>query len=354
MSRMRVVAVLLLSAAAFTTAASALAQAPSEGVGISFEAALKRACPAKNLEFLPPDVLAKTTDGFVAGLPQGEADQVRALAKDGVEACTGSADDSCRTAALLGTIRYLRLSEPLAARFCALPLACTDWFACGDDRQQTASGAVAAPAPGAPRADDEVTAGQEPEAMAQEPEPPGPQRQVAPEARPEAPVVGRRIVPRAQEQRAQEPTARELAQGLDVPPEEDEAPAPPPPPPPTRRAPQGDGVADVVVVPATPRQAVEGFYRALGRGDGIAAASYLIPEKRGRGNYSAAAMQRFYGSLPRRLALRSVEPLGPDTLRVRYDFATRGGGTCDGHAIVSVRPTPAGTYINAIRALSGC
>ena len=79
-------------------------------------------------------------------------------------------------------------------------------------------------------------------------------------------------------------------------------------------------------------------------------ASYLSA----RGNFSAAAMERFYGHLRRPLTLRSVEPIDPVTLQVRYDFATRAGATCDGRAIVRVRPTPSGTYIDTIRALSGC
>lgn len=110
----------------------------------------------------------------------------------------------------------------------------------------------------------------------------------------------------------------------------------------------------VVRVPVTARQAVEGFYGALGRGDGIDAASYLVPEKRGRGAFSAGAMQRFYGGLARPLALRSIEPLGPATLRVRYGFVARGGGACNGDAVVSVRATQTGTYIDGIRALSRC
>lgn len=101
-------------------------------------------------------------------------------------------------------------------------------------------------------------------------------------------------------------------------------------------------------------EAVEGFYGALGRGDGIAAASYLVPEKRGRGHFSAAAMQRFYGGLARPLALRSVAPAGPDRVSVRYDFVRRDGGTCDGRAIVRVRPSAEGTLIETIRALSNC
>jgi hypothetical protein len=113
-------------------------------------------------------------------------------------------------------------------------------------------------------------------------------------------------------------------------------------------------LAEAAPGPATPTEAVAGFYRALGRGDGIAAAGYLVPEKRGRGPFSAAAMQAFYGALRSPLVLRSVEEVGPQTVRARYAFQTRAGGACDGEAIVRVRAEPDGLFIQHIRALSGC
>src|SRR6476620_1655445 len=67
----------------------------------SFEASLKAYCPAKNLEFLKPEVLARTTDAFVGELPAEQSKKVKDLARSGVEACSGSADESCRTAAVL-------------------------------------------------------------------------------------------------------------------------------------------------------------------------------------------------------------------------------------------------------------
>lgn len=113
-------------------------------------------------------------------------------------------------------------------------------------------------------------------------------------------------------------------------------------------------LADVAPGPATPAEAVTGFYRALGRGDGIAAAGYLVPEKRGRGPFSAAAMQAFYGGLRRPLVLQSVEEIGPGTVRARYAFETRAGSVCDGEAVLRVRAEPDGQFIQNIRALSGC
>jgi hypothetical protein len=113
-------------------------------------------------------------------------------------------------------------------------------------------------------------------------------------------------------------------------------------------------LGEVAPGPATPAEAVTGFYRALGRGDGIAAAGYLVPEKRGRGPFSAAAMQTFYGGLRRPLVLRSVDEVSPGTVRARYAFETLAGALCDGEAILRVRSEPDGLFIEHIRALSGC
>ena len=82
-------------AAALLSAGASLAQVPSS-TNVSFEASLKQLCPAKNLEFLKPDILAKTTDAFVRALPADKRKRVSDLARPGAAACAGSADESCR------------------------------------------------------------------------------------------------------------------------------------------------------------------------------------------------------------------------------------------------------------------
>lgn len=280
----------------------------------SFEAALKQFCPAKNLEFLKPDTLAKATDDFVAALPAEKRSQVVQLAHPGVAACAGSADESCRTAAVLGSVRYLDLSVPLAQSVCNLKVACRDWFDCSTEQAAVA----AAPAPTAPPA-------------------------VAP---------------------APEPRPSDLAQNPQtIEPDDEAAPTPPPRPAPARpRTAQAPQDFETAATPrpsapeggGTARDAVAGFYGALGRGDGIDAAHFLIPEKRGRGPFSAQAMSRFYGGMRRPLRLEGVWQVGPSTVRARYNFVARDGSRCDGQAVISVRETAAGSQIESIRALSGC
>ncbi|GGH21784.1 hypothetical protein GCM10007036_26320 [Alsobacter metallidurans] len=281
----------------------------------SFKAALKQFCPTKNLEFLKPDTLAKATDDFVAALPAEKRSQVVQLAHPGVAACAGSADESCRTAAVLGSVRYLDLSVPLAQSVCSLKVACRDWFDCSAEQAAVAT----APAPPA-----------------------------------EPPVVAP----------APEPRPSDLAQNPQtVEPDEEGPPTPAPRPAPARpRTAQAPQDLETAATPrpsapeggGTARDAVAGFYGALGRGDGIDAAHFLIPEKRGRGPFSAQAMSRFYGGMRRPLRLEGVWQVGPSTVRARYNFVARDGSRCDGQAVISVRETAAGSQIESIRALSGC
>ena len=91
------------------------------------------------------------------------------------------------------------------------------------------------------------------------------------------------------------------------------------------------------LVAQTPRDAVLGFYAALARGDGVDAVRFIIPEKRGRGPFSAEAMQRFYGGLREPLTLQDIAAEDEDTFRVSYRFRRADGSACDGRAIVSVR-----------------
>jgi hypothetical protein len=101
--------------------------------------------------------------------------------------------------------------------------------------------------------------------------------------------------------------------------------------------------------------AVTGFYRALGRGDGDVASRFVVPEKRTAGPLSGPAMTRFYSRLARPLRLTGIRQEGPDTFRVSYRFATRAGETCEGDALVRARRGPDGGFlVSGIRALSGC
>ncbi len=416
--RDRVWAALVASAVALA-APSAQAQQPAAS-GPSFEASLKKFCPAKNLEFLKPDILAKTTDAFVDQLPPEQNKRVKDLSRPGVEACSGSADEACRTAAILGTIRFTGLSEDLARRFCALPLACQDWFNC----TEVAEAPQAAPDQ---QADEQRYAQQNEQANRQargdqparqdeqasqaqqaRPKPPEPDDQTAalsprPPARSAPPAIEQPPPAPLERPRSGEPAPQDddeagvsadsdrsapppdvrrrndYARGPDVPetavPPRRPEPALPPLRAPEARQPEArqpetrqaepryaGPIAPSPLPPAPPpeagasdgRSVVAGFYNALGRADGIDAARYLIPSKRGRGPFSVAAMERFYGGLLQPLRLMDVQQIGPSTLRARYSFVTRDRAVCNGDAIVAVRPSPEGALIESIRALSGC
>lgn len=115
------------------------------------------------------------------------------------------------------------------------------------------------------------------------------------------------------------------------------------------------GSTPAVSSPARPsggEAAVRRFYAALGAGNGAAAASQVIPEKRSRGPFSAAAISRFYGHLPEPLQLTSMTPLG-GAYRVTYRYSA-GRSRCNGVAVVRVTNRGGRDLISSIRSLSGC
>jgi hypothetical protein len=99
-------------------------------------------------------------------------------------------------------------------------------------------------------------------------------------------------------------------------------------------------------------QVVRSFYAALGEGNGAAAASHVIPEKRSSGPFSAGAISRFYGRLPEPLRLTSVTPQGGG-YRVTYRYSA-GRSHCSGVAVVRVTSRGGRDLISSIRSLSGC
>ena len=109
-----------------------------------------------------------------------------------------------------------------------------------------------------------------------------------------------------------------------------------------RSAPRGGGEA-----------AVRTFYSALRAGDGGSAAAQVIPEKRGLGAFSPAAMTRFYGRLPEPIELTDLQSVGGGAYRVRYRYSA-GRSHCNGIAVVRVISRGGRDWIRSIEALSGC
>jgi hypothetical protein len=121
-------------------------------------------------------------------------------------------------------------------------------------------------------------------------------------------------------------------------------PANPPPDQPSPNAAPG-GSAQALAV-------VQDFYYALGSADGARASGDVVPEKRS-GNYAAAALSRFYGSMSQPMQLTSATVAG-DTVAVRYTYVFANGKACDGAANVAVTTRNGQALISSIRALNGC
>ncbi|WP_188261855.1 hypothetical protein [Azospirillum tabaci] len=113
--------------------------------------------------------------------------------------------------------------------------------------------------------------------------------------------------------------------------------------PPTPRPQPTDGIA-----------AVRAFYDALGQADAARANTYVIPEKRGSGAYDIASMTRFYGNMSVPVRLLAAEPIGRDTVRVRYHYVYVNGRVCDGAAEVALAERDGLALIERIKALNGC
>lgn len=98
---------------------------------------------------------------------------------------------------------------------------------------------------------------------------------------------------------------------------------------------------------------VEAFYRALGEGDGAAAAQYVVPEKRMRGPLSASEISRYFGGLARPLRAADIVRSGANRFDVRYSYGIV-GRDCTGSAQVTLTSRESVTYIASIRASEEC
>ena len=98
---------------------------------------------------------------------------------------------------------------------------------------------------------------------------------------------------------------------------------------------------------------VRAFYSALSGGNGAAASSQVIPEKRSTGAYSPGAISRFYGRLPEPLKLTRIVPLAGGAYRVTYRYSA-GRSRCNGSAVVRLTHRGGRELIRSIQSLSGC
>lgn len=99
---------------------------------------------------------------------------------------------------------------------------------------------------------------------------------------------------------------------------------------------------------------VEAFYLYLETGDGASAAMNVIPEKRGKGPFSAVALTKFYGNLKRPLKLLGVTRLSQNRFRAKYTFETQHGKTCKGSSVVTTKQVDGLNLVSSIKSESGC
>jgi len=103
----------------------------------------------------------------------------------------------------------------------------------------------------------------------------------------------------------------------------------------------------------TPLQTVVGFYAALSSGDGKGSQEYLVPEKRGRGNFAPSAISEYYRSFAEPLTLLTATSISVDQVNVHYHYVGP-HGPCDGLATVVVRRVGQRFLVDHIKALTGC
>jgi hypothetical protein len=99
-----------------------------------------------------------------------------------------------------------------------------------------------------------------------------------------------------------------------------------------------------------PVGAVTAFYAALGRADGKAAAALVVPEKQGKGPFSAQGIEQFFSKVREPLAIESIERAGNDLVSVKYRFTRSDGSVCRGDAKVNTTFEKGKTLIKAIAA----
>jgi hypothetical protein len=109
----------------------------------------------------------------------------------------------------------------------------------------------------------------------------------------------------------------------------------------------------VAVATDTPIDTVSGFYEALRRGNGSAAQTFIVPEKRGHGNFDPAAMSDWYGNLSEPLSLLAATQTTANEVSVRYHYVGP-HGPCDGLATLTLRQDGADFLIERIEAPHGC
>lgn len=110
---------------------------------------------------------------------------------------------------------------------------------------------------------------------------------------------------------------------------------------------------DITSEYGTAATVVRAFYLALGAGNGVEAARFVVPEKAIKGPLSAAALSSYYGNMEERLELLSLRKKSDNTFLVSYAFR-KGAKACSGRAEVRTENRGGKEYIRRIKSLDGC
>ncbi|WP_454288667.1 hypothetical protein [Rhizobium arsenicireducens] len=110
---------------------------------------------------------------------------------------------------------------------------------------------------------------------------------------------------------------------------------------------------DIVESYGTAATTIEAFYAALRVGNGRLAATFVVPEKTGKGAFSPQALTAFYGALSEPITLLDIRRIGESRFAVRYHFQN-GTRRCDGSATISTVKRGGRDFIKTIRAENGC
>ena len=93
---------------------------------------------------------------------------------------------------------------------------------------------------------------------------------------------------------------------------------------------------------------VNEFYKALSAGDGVKANSFIVPEKRNKGNFQEDKINSFYGNMKQKLKVLEIEELDSTTLKVTFEYIVN-KSKCNGLSTVKIKEvTPGIHYIEKI------
>jgi hypothetical protein len=99
---------------------------------------------------------------------------------------------------------------------------------------------------------------------------------------------------------------------------------------------------------------VREFYRALGRGDGEAAADFVIPERREAGALSAVELAAFHRGLASQFALDGVDPSDGNQVIAHYRYVAKDGRVCAGYSFVRLVERGGTPLIAGVEKANGC